>query len=314
MFPGNGCCRPKADGEPWAGGTYGWTACPWARAAAARGLGDAPLLGFPGLAQLPVAFGDFGGDGVLLRLDLGELVLDAGLGGLEFGVEPRGVGDELVHRGLLGLGLVPGGLFPRQRGVGLGLEVRDFGFDGCQPGLRVDVGGVLLGELVHRGVLAAQGLVREVDGVRQAAALVRAEEQREVGRDAAGLVRLRGDLPDQLPGVRDLLLVRFELLGDFGLVLLRQVHAGREGLHLLDRSGHPALGIQQGLLGAGELALVQDQVRRGLRDPAVHEFEGMLDPGRLVPERGLLVLEVVGECHRTRSSHGCRPGPAPGWR
>ncbi|GIU56871.1 hypothetical protein NicSoilC12_26200 [Arthrobacter sp. NicSoilC12] len=193
---------------------------------------------------------------------------------------------------------------PGQCGVGFGLEVGDFSLDGGQPGLRVDVGGALLGELVHRGVLAAQGLVREVDCVRQAAALVRAEEQGQVGRHAAGLVGLRGDLPDQFPGVRDLLFVGFQLLRDFCLVLLRQVHAGREGLHFLDRSGHPALGVRERLLGAGELALVQDQVCRGLGDLAVHEFEGVLDPGRLLAQRGLLVLKVVGECRRTRGPHG----------
>ena len=142
--------------------------------------------------------------------------------------------------------------------------------------------------------------------VRQASARVRAEEQREVGGHAAGLVGLGGDLSDQLPGVGDLLLVGLQLLGDLGLVLLREVHAGRQGLHFLDGTGHPALGIQERLLGAGQLPLVQDQVRRGLGDPGVHEFEGVLDPRRLVPKGGLLVLEVVGECHRGRGAHARR--------
>ena len=83
----------------------------------------------------------------------------------------------------------------------------------------------------------------------------------------------------------------------------RSTRAARAS-HFLDRSGHPALGVQECLLGAGELALVQDQVCRGLGDLGVHEFEGVLDPGRLVAQRGLLVLKVVGECRRARGPHG----------
>ncbi len=181
--------------------------------------------------------------------------------------------------GLLGFRLVAGGLFPCQRGVGLGLEVLDLGLHGFEPGLGVDVGGVLLGELVHRGVLAAHGLVGEVDGVREAAAVVGAEEQGEVGGHAAGLVGLGGDLPDQLLGVGNLLLVRLELLGDLGLVLLRQVHAGGEGLGFLDRTGHAALGVQQGLLRTGELALVKDQVRRRPGRSGSPRIPGNAGPG-----------------------------------
>lgn len=125
-------------------------------------------------------------------------------------------------------------------------------------------------------------------------------------RGLPGLVGLGGDLPDQLLRVGDLLFVRLELLGDLGLVLLRQVHAGGEGLGFLDGAGHAALGFEQGLLGTGELALVQDEVPGSLGDPGVDELEGVLDPGRFLTEGGLLVFEGIGECHRRRGAHARR--------
>ncbi len=156
----------------------------------------------------------------------------------------------------------------------------------------------MLRQLVHGGVLAAHGLVREVHGVGEAAAVVGPEEQGQVRRDAAGLVGLGGDLADQLLGVGDLLLVSFKLLGDFGFVLLRKVNPRRQRFDFLNRTGHAPLGLQECLLGAGQLALVDHQVAGGLRDARVHEFQGLLNPGRLGFEGGLLVVELIGMRHR----------------
>ena len=303
--PLNGWRSPKADGGPGGAGTYGaGLAAAWPRglAAAAAAAAAASAMRRCSASQASRSLRSrstiSAATASCRALTWASWRLDSRLGGLELPLEPGGVGDQLVHLGLLGFRLVTGGLFACQRGVGLRLEVLDLGFHRFEPGLRVDVGGVLLGEFVHRGVLAAHRLVGEVDGVREAAALVGAEEQREVGGHAAGLVGLGGDLSDQLPGVGNLLLVRLELLGDLGLVLLSQIHASGEGLGFLDRGGDAALGVQQGLLRTGKPALVNDEVRGGLGDPGVHELQGMLDLGGFVAEGGLLVLEGVGERDR----------------